>query len=179
MTPRYSIFASRRVAADRVAPAVSGLLLPPACPVHALHPMCSESIRVEPVHPDRGQHPSLQPDPQLHHEARDHWPGSLEILGANGIDLCLLDFGRHAQMSAQVAPSLGVTGSVPAGSDPAGRIGWQLSVKRTRYKPQRRECRLSPLDAGPRLQGLGCCVFRRPWQLDSESECHAWSSESS
>ena len=29
--------------------------------------------------------------------------------------------------------------SVPAGSDPAGRIRWQLSVKRTRYKPQRRE----------------------------------------
>ena len=33
----------------------------------------------------------------------------------------------------------GTTVSVPAGSDPAGRIGWQLSVKRTRYKPQRRE----------------------------------------
>ena len=29
--------------------------------------------------------------------------------------------------------------SVPAGSDPAGRIGWQLSVKRTRYKAERRE----------------------------------------
>ena len=66
--------------------------------------------------------------------------------------------------------------SVPAGSDPAGRIGWQLSVKRTRYKPQRRESRLSLLDVGPRLQGFGCCVFRRPWQLDSESECHVWSS---
>ena len=35
----------------------------------------------------------------------------------------------------------GTTVSVPAGSDPAGRVGWQLSVKRTRYKPQRRESR--------------------------------------
>ena len=29
--------------------------------------------------------------------------------------------------------------SVPAGSDPASRIGWQLSVKRTRYKREGRE----------------------------------------
>ena len=50
-------------------------------------------------------------------------------------------YGSRWVSLIRVAPCRrnGTTVSVPAGSDPAGRIGWQLSVKRTRYKAEPRE----------------------------------------
>ena len=47
------------------------------------------------------------------------------------------DFDSSGRRPARGGFSPTASVSVPAGSDPAGRIGWQLSVKRTRDKKSR------------------------------------------